>query len=62
LGAASVAMMAVLLAGLCLWPDWTSVRIAARAWHLAILVLAASATYVAALFASGFRMRELRGI
>ncbi|MHB8448297.1 MAG: murein biosynthesis integral membrane protein MurJ [Rudaea sp.] len=59
LGAASIVMTTVLLAGLWLWPDWTSVRISTRAWHLAILVLVASATYVAALFASGFRMRDL---
>jgi putative peptidoglycan lipid II flippase len=56
---ASAAMMAVLVAGIWLWPEWTGVRIAVRAWHLAILALAASATYVAALFAGGFRMREL---
>ncbi|HST28428.1 MAG TPA: murein biosynthesis integral membrane protein MurJ [Rudaea sp.] len=60
LGLASAAMMAVLIVGVWLWPDWTSVRIAVRAWHLALLVLAAVATYVAVMFASGFRMRDLR--
>ncbi|MDE1961686.1 MAG: murein biosynthesis integral membrane protein MurJ [Xanthomonadaceae bacterium] len=59
LGIASAVMMAVLMVGVWLWPDWTTVRIATRAWHLAVLVFAASAAYVAVLFASGFRMREL---
>ncbi|HET9191164.1 MAG TPA: lipid II flippase MurJ, partial [Rudaea sp.] len=59
LGLASAAMMAVLVAGIWLWPDWTGVRIAVRAWHLAVLVLAAAGAYVAVLFASGFRMRDL---
>ena len=59
LGIASAAMMAVLVAGIWLWPDWTGVRIALRAWHLGVLVLAAACTYIAVLFASGFRMRDL---
>ena len=59
LGFASVAMLAVLIAGVWLWQDWTTVRIATRGWHLAVLVAAAAIVYVGALFASGFRMREL---
>ncbi len=60
LGIASAAMMAVLIAGICLWPDWTTVRIATRGWHLAVLVVAAICAYVAALFGTGFRMRDLQ--
>jgi putative peptidoglycan lipid II flippase len=32
-----------------------------RLWHLAVLVLAGGASYVAVLFAGGFRLRDLRG-
>ena len=60
LGFASVAMLAVLIAGVWLWQDWTTVRIATRGWHLAVLVAAAAIVYVGALFASGFRMRDLQ--
>jgi putative peptidoglycan lipid II flippase len=62
LAAACAAMIAVLLLGLWLWPDWTTVPVPTRLWHLAILVLAGGATYLAALFATGFRLRELRGV
>ncbi len=61
LGVACVAMVAVLLAGRWLWPDWTHVAVLARLWHLMVLVVAGAATYVAALFALGFRLRDLRG-
>jgi putative peptidoglycan lipid II flippase len=54
-------MVAVLLAGRWLWPDWThGVSVLTRLWHLAVLVLAGGASYVAVLFAGGFRLRDLR--
>ena len=56
------AMVAVLLLGRWLWPDWTHARVFSRVWHLAMLVLAGSSAYLGMLFASGFRMRELRGV
>lgn len=57
---ACAAMVAVLLAGLWLWPHWTVVPVRTRVWHLAVLVLAGGAAYVAGLFAAGFRLRDLR--
>jgi len=60
LGVSCAAMVAVLLAGRWLWPDWIQVPVGVRVWHLAVLVLAGGAAYVAALFGCGFRLRELR--
>lgn len=57
---ASVTMAAVLMAGIWLWPDWTTVHVVTRGWHLAALVTVGAAVYVAALFASGFRIENLR--
>lgn len=62
LGGSCAAMVAVLLLGRLLWPDWTHVSVLTRVWHLAALVIAGALTYVAALFASGFRTHELRGV
>ncbi|MBS0432220.1 MAG: murein biosynthesis integral membrane protein MurJ [Proteobacteria bacterium] len=61
LGFACAAMTAVLAAGLWLWPwsHWGGMRIPARAWHLAVLVAAGGATFFGALFAAGFRLRDL---
>ena len=61
LGVACAAMVAVLLAGRWLWPDWSHVAVLERLWHLMVLVVAGGGTYVAALFALGFRLRDLRG-
>src|SRR6185312_426938 len=62
LGSACALMVAVLVAGLWLWPwqHWTEVRILARAWHLGVLVIAGCAAFLAGLFAAGFRTRDLR--
>lgn len=62
LGLACAAMIAVLLAGLWLWPDWSGVSVPTRLWHLAVLVTAGSASYLATLLVLGFRLRDLRGV
>jgi putative peptidoglycan lipid II flippase len=59
--AACAVMVAVLLAGLWLWPDWT-VGIWARIGRLLALVAAGGAAYAAVLLGLGFRLRELRGV
>jgi putative peptidoglycan lipid II flippase len=56
---ACAAMVALLLLGRWCWPDWTPLSVAGRVWRLALLVGAGGATYVAVLFASGFRLRDL---
>lgn len=60
LGVACVAMVAVLIAGLWFWSDWTAWSTMLRIWRLAALVSAAGITFLAALFACGFRLRDLR--
>ncbi|NUO71837.1 MAG: murein biosynthesis integral membrane protein MurJ, partial [Frateuria sp.] len=57
-----LAMVAVLLLGRWLWPDWTAVPTFTRLWHLGVLVTTGGLTYVVALFAMGFRLRELQGV
>ena len=60
---ACAVMVAVLLLGRWWWPDWTAgVSVATRLWHLAVLVLAGGATYLGMLFATGFRLRDLRAV
>jgi len=61
LAVSCAAMVVALLLGRLLWPDWTHVSIFTRVWHLCVLVMVGALAYVAALFASGFRMHELRG-
>ncbi|WP_447733582.1 murein biosynthesis integral membrane protein MurJ [Rhodanobacter soli] len=62
LAVACTVMVAVLLLGRWLWPNWAhGVSVLTRLWHLAVLVLAGGASYVAVLFAGGFRLRDLRG-
>lgn len=61
LGVACAAMVAVLVAGLWFWPDWHGAKWT-RVWHLLVLVAAGGLTYLGALFALGFRVRDLRGI
>ena len=57
---ACVALTAVILAGLSIWPEWTAVATSVRVGQLCILIGAGGLTYVAALFALGFRLRDLR--
>lgn len=57
---ACVVMVAVLLGGHWLWPDWTGVPELTRLWHLAVLVVVGGGSYVGSLLASGMRLRDLR--
>ena len=59
---ASMAMLAVLMAGMTVWTGWTQIPIPARAWRLAVLVLAASVAYIGTLFVTGLRMRDLHAV
>lgn len=62
LGVACAAMVACLLYGLHVWPDWVHASSIARVLHLCALIGVAGMVYVGTLFASGFRLRELRGV
>jgi putative peptidoglycan lipid II flippase len=53
-------MIAVLLIGLAIWPEWTDVEKWVRVWRLAVLVVGGGGAYLVALFAMGFRLRDLR--
>lgn len=57
---ACTAMVAVIAAALCHWPDWGDWSPLTRVWRLGAVIGAAGAVFVAALFASGFRLRDLR--
>lgn len=59
---ACLVMLAVLLAGRVLWPHFTARGTGLRVLHLAALVVGGGMAYLAALFAQGFRLRELRGV
>jgi putative peptidoglycan lipid II flippase len=57
---ACVVLVAVLGAGIWMWPDWTAWSTWARAFRLTALICAAAGAYVAVLFGTGFRLRDLR--
>jgi putative peptidoglycan lipid II flippase len=59
--AACTVMVAFLLAGRWLWPDW-SVGMWSRVWHLGVLVAGGGLAYVGVLAAMGFRVKDLRGV
>jgi putative peptidoglycan lipid II flippase len=59
---ACAVMVAVLVAGRVAWPDWTAMASAGRVWRLAALVAGGGLAYLAALFAMGFRIKDLRGV
>jgi putative peptidoglycan lipid II flippase len=58
---ACLAMVAVLLAGRWLWPDWDGSAFT-RVWQLGVLIVAGGLAYVGMMFALGFRIRDLRGV
>ena len=60
LACACLAMVAALWAGLALWPDWDDLHAASRVLRLGGLIAAGGFAFVVALFASGFRVRNLR--
>ncbi|MDR3388351.1 MAG: murein biosynthesis integral membrane protein MurJ [Rudaea sp.] len=60
LAAACAAMIAVLLLGVTTWHDWSDWPTTTRILRLIIVIGAAGAAFVAALFAGGFRLRDLR--
>ena len=60
LGIACTALIAVLLAGMYVWSDWTAWSTMTRVIRLLILIGVAGAAYVGALFATGFRLGDLR--
>ena len=62
LGAACVAMVIVLCAGLWHWPDWSAWSVMTRVLRLGVLIAAGGGTFLAVLFACGFRLRDLRGM
>jgi putative peptidoglycan lipid II flippase len=64
MGLACAALAVVVGIGLWLWPwqQWTHERIVTRIWKLAVLVCVGGVAYVGALFAGGFRMKDLRGV
>jgi putative peptidoglycan lipid II flippase len=60
LAAACGALVVLLLAGLMFWHDWSDWPTATRVLRLAILIAAAGLAFVGVLFATGFRLRDLR--
>jgi putative peptidoglycan lipid II flippase len=61
LAGACLAMVVVLWAGLVLWPDWDRLHAGSRVLRLSGLIAAGAFAFLAVLFASGFRLRDLRG-
>jgi putative peptidoglycan lipid II flippase len=59
--AACTTMVLVLSAGLWLWPDWSG-GLWIRIGQLLALVAAGGLSYLAVLFALGFRVSDLRGV
>ncbi len=53
-------MVAVILVGLLIWPEWSAASVVQRAWRLGAIIAAAGGVYVAALYAGGLRLRDLR--
>jgi putative peptidoglycan lipid II flippase len=60
LGAACLAMVGVLGAGLYVGPDWALLDAGSRVLRLCGLIALGGASFVAVLFACGFRLRDLR--
>jgi putative peptidoglycan lipid II flippase len=62
LAAACAAMVAVLAIGLRHWPEWGDWSTATRVLRLGVLIAGGGGTFVAVLFACGFRLRDLRAV
>ncbi len=60
LGVSSVVMVAVIVACLVVWPDWSAWDTATRVVRLGIVIAAAGGAFVAVLFATGFRIGDLK--
>jgi putative peptidoglycan lipid II flippase len=60
LGVSCAAMVAIIAACLAMWPDWSAWNTATRVWKLAVVIVAAGGAFVAVLFATGFRVRDLK--
>ncbi|MGA9342455.1 MAG: murein biosynthesis integral membrane protein MurJ [Rhodanobacteraceae bacterium] len=60
LGCGCAAMVAALLLGLAFWHDWSAWPTSVRVLRLGTLIVAGGASFVAVLFAAGFRVRDLR--
>jgi putative peptidoglycan lipid II flippase len=60
LAVACALLVAVVCGGLLLWPEWTTVSTSSRALHLGVIIGAAGAVYLAALYAGGLRLADLR--
>ena len=59
-GLACLVMSGVVLAGRHFAADWTTIPTLQRVWQLGAVIAAAGLAYLLALFAQGFRLRELR--
>jgi putative peptidoglycan lipid II flippase len=53
-------MVAVIVACLLVWPDWSAWDTTTRVVRLGVVIAAAGGAFVAVLFATGFRLRELK--
>lgn len=60
LAVACVAMVVVLAVGLVHWAHWSDWGAMTRVWRLGVLIAAGGASFVTALVACGFRLRDLR--
>ena len=60
LAVACGALVGVVIAGLLLWPEWHQAGTWTRVVRLFAVIAAAGGAYIAALFATGFRLRDLR--
>ena len=60
LAVSCAAMVAVIVVGLAVWQDWSAWDTATRVVRLAVLIAGAGGAFVVVLFATGFRMSELR--
>ena len=60
LGISCAVMVGVIVACLVAWPDWSAWDTATRVLRLGLVIAAAGGAFIAVLFATGFRLSELR--